>query len=439
MSFPRYERYKESGVEWLGEVPEWWSIAPLKWEIERIDGGVWGDEPDGKDDTIVFRSTEQTVDGLWKIEDPAYRKLTISEKKASILSVGDLLVTKSSGSSLHIGKTSLVTEEVAGMGGCYSNFMQRLRLKPSFIPKFAWYIMNNDLARIQFDYLSNSTTGLANLNATMIGQIILAVPSIPEQHIITAFLDRETGKIDALVAEQERLIALLKEKRQAVISHAVTKGLDPDAPMKDSGIEWLGEVPKHWEANKIKNLFCKTKRLDHPTLTVLSVYREYGVIRKDSRDDNMNKTPDDLSVYQLVEVNDLVVNKMKAWQGSLGVSLYQGIISPDYVVFSPKHVESSLYVHSLLRLKELSSVYRTISNGIRPNQWRLEPENFEQLFFYFPPLNEQVQIAAFIEVETHKFDSLIVEAEQAVGLLKERRSAMISAAVTGKIDVRGAA
>lgn len=254
MSFPRYPAYKDSGVEWLGEVPEHWEVRQFKAVIARNDGGVWGEDPTGEGDTLVLRSTEQTVDGRWQLDDPAHRSLSSSNKAAALLETGDLLVTKSSGSALHIGKTTLVTAEIASLECCYSNFMQRIRVSAAFSPKLAWYVMNNELARRQFDFLSNSTTGLANLNGTMIGQIITPIPTVEEQAAIVTFLDRETAKIDALVAEQEKLIDLLKEKRQAVISHAVTKGLDPSVPMKDSGVEWLGEVPAHWEIRRIKHL-----------------------------------------------------------------------------------------------------------------------------------------------------------------------------------------
>ena len=199
MSFPRYPKYKDSGVEWLGKLPGHWRIEQFKYQIERNDGGVWGDDPDGLNDTFVLRSTEQTVDGRWQINDPAPRKLNESEINDSLLIEGDLLLTKSSGSSLHIGKTTLVTPEIAAMRCCYSNFMQRIRTRPSFSSKLAWYVMNNDLARLQFDLLSNSTTGLANLNGTMVGQIVVPVPPIKEQTHIAAFLDRETANIDELV------------------------------------------------------------------------------------------------------------------------------------------------------------------------------------------------------------------------------------------------
>jgi type I restriction enzyme S subunit len=217
---------KDSGVEWLGLIPSHWSSSRFKWQIERNDGGVWGDDPDGEEDTIVLRSTEQTVDGHWRMDNPSARKLSRSERAAALLEEGDLVVTKSSGSSLHIGKTTIVTTEIAAAGCCYSNFMQRVRMRASFLPELAWYVMNNELARLQFDLASNSTTGLANLNATMIGAIVLAIPPLDEQGRIVSFLRSECQRIDGLISEVDLAITLLAERRSSLVSAAVTGQID---------------------------------------------------------------------------------------------------------------------------------------------------------------------------------------------------------------------
>jgi type I restriction enzyme S subunit len=307
-------------------------------------------------------------------------------------------------------------------------------LRPKFFntARFITYALNvTDYSQ----FIDGSTRD--KLTQSSMAEIPIPWPCIDEQHAIAAFLDCGTAKIDALIAEQQRLIALLAEKRQAVISHAVTKGLNPDAPMKDSGIEWLGEVPAHWTLIRLRGLFRQEKRQNQFGKPVLSVYRDFGVILKDSRDDNMNKTPDDLSAYQLVNPSDLVVNKMKAWQGSLGVSDLEGITSPDYVVFTPRHRESSTFLHLLLRSQRMVTIYRSISNGIRPSQWRLEPDLFLGLPAFLPPGQEQRDVVSFITDQTSRFDVLTAEAQRAIALLQERRTALISAAVTGKIDVRG--
>ena len=153
-------------------------------------------------------------------------------------------------------------------------------------------------------------------------------------------------------------------------------------------------------------------------------------------DTNANRTPEDLSLYQLVSVGDLVINKMKAWQGSLGISGHQGITSPDYIVYEPIHAEASRFLHHVLRARLMADVYRSISNGIRPSQWRLDPEQFEEIILFLPPASEQAEIADFIEAEYKRLERLVERSQKLIAHLREYRTALISAAVTGKIDVR---
>ena len=447
MSFPRYPKYKESGVEWLGEVPEHWEVEPFKRQIERNDSGVWGDDPDGLNDTIVLRSTEQTVDGCWQLDDPAPRKLTTADISGSLLVEGDLLLTKSSGSSLHIGKTTLVTSEIAAMRCCYSNFMQRIRTKPSFYPKLAWHVLNNDLARRQFDLLSNSTTGLANLNGTMIGQILVPVPTLPEQTAIAAFLDHETAKIDALVAEQQRLIELLKEKRQAVISHAVTKGLNPHAPMKASGIEWLGDVPAHWEVGPLKRYWsvtdCKHVTAEFvedgiPLASIREVQSRWVALEAAKCttehfyelliEGGRRPLPGDLIFSRNATVGEIAQVSEDHPRFAMGqdVVLLRKL-SPEY---------SSDYLQRVIRSPII--IQQLANMMIGSTFKRINVEEIRSFVTPCPPATEQAAISAYLQDEVTKFETLTAEAQRAIDLLQERRTALISAAVTGKIDVRNA-
>ena len=218
----RYRSYKPSGVDWLGNIPTHWEVRRLKTVLTRNDGGVWGDQP-GNEGTIVLRSTDQTIDGGWTIDDPAIRSLTSKEKTNSALKVGDLLVTKSSGSAMHIGKTSLVTDQVAELRPGFSNFMQRLRCSEELEPRIAWYLLNSPVGRQQLILRSNSTTGLANLSGRVLGELqIPFAPSFAEQRAIADYLDTETARIDALSSRVEAVIKLLQEYRTALITAAVT-------------------------------------------------------------------------------------------------------------------------------------------------------------------------------------------------------------------------
>jgi len=431
MSFPRYEKYKDSGVEWLGEVPEEWEVAPLKRGFEVRLGKMLRPEPVSPEDQLLPYLRAANIQwGRVDVSDIKRMWFSPSERDGLLLQVGDLLVSEGG----DVGRASMWVGE---LDECYfQNSVNRVRPLDGNSARFLYYWISAIKDKGYIDVLCNKST-IAHFTAEKVQAVPVPSPSLPEQSTIAAFLDHETGKIDALVAEQEKLIGLLKEKRQAVISHAVTKGLDPNARMKDSGVEWLGEVPEGWVKTRLRNLFRQEKRQNHADKPVLSVYRDYGVILKDSRDDNLNKTPENLSAYQLVNPNDLVVNKMKAWQGSLGVSELEGITSPDYVVFTPRHREYSSYFHLLLRSQRMATVYRSISNGIRPAQWRLEPELFLDLPVYLPTVQEQQEIVSYVSDKANRFDSLTAEAERAIKLLQERRTALISAAVTGKIDVRG--
>jgi len=203
---------------------------------------------------------------------------------------------------------------------------------------------------------------------------------------------------------------------------------------KDSGVEWLGVAPKHWNIIPVGRLFKRTKRTGHVDKELLSVYRDYGVIPKSSRDDNNNKPSEDLSPYQLVKENDLVMNKMKTWQGSIAISEYEGIVSPAYFVYEPLaklfEVAYPKYIHYLLRNPMYIAQYLRRSKGIRVSQWDLDPDEFKRVELLLPAKPEQQKIADFLDHETAKIDTLIEKQQQLITLLKEKRQAVISHAVT---------
>jgi type I restriction enzyme S subunit len=199
---------------------------------------------------------------------------------------------------------------------------------------------------------------------------------------------------------------------------------------KNIGVLWLGDVPEHWDVKPMWTLFRRIKRVGHETEQLLSVYREHGVVPKASRDDNNNKASDDLSPYQLVMPGDLAINKMKAWQGSVAISKYQGIVSPAYFVYESINDEDRGYLHYLMRSLRYITGYMTLSKGIRVNQWDLEPQYHSRMPILVPPKEEQREIVKLLDRETAKIDALISEQEKLITLLAEKRQAAISHAVT---------
>ena len=217
---------KPSGVEWIGEIPSNWRSSRLKFHLSENSGGVWGEDDEFEDGTYVLRSTEITIDGHWDLQNVIKRKLRKEEVEKFLLKKGDLIVTKSSGSQDHIGKTGLVDDTIEAMVACYSNFVQRLRPQRHINSKFLHYFMNCSLAREQYKYQSETTTGLANLNTLSINELFIAVPPQQEQDQIVNFLDHKTQQIDQLIAAEQQKIELLKEYRQSLISEAVTGKID---------------------------------------------------------------------------------------------------------------------------------------------------------------------------------------------------------------------
>jgi len=425
VSFPRYPTYKKSKSGWMFDVPGHWELLPCRGFVE---------ERTEKNADASCQSYLSLMANVGVI--PYEEKGDIGNKrpddlsKCKVVHKGDFVIN-----SMNYGIGSY---GVSSYEGVCSPVYIILRPKSEVIePSFAFRVFEDKSFQAYAQSFGNGILAhRCSIGWDDLKGIAVGIPPAEEQKSIINFLDNETAKIDSLISKQEQLIELLQEKRQAVISHAVTKGLNPNAPMKVSGVEWLGEVPEHWEEARVKQFFRPKKDQGHPDLEVLSVYRDHGVVPKNSRNDNFNKTPEDLSKYQLVEIDDLVINKMKCWQGSLGISQLRGITSPDYIVLSSRHSQNSKFLHWLLRSKTYSSTYRAISNGIRPSQWRVESERFLCLPVFVPPLEEQSSISEYISVRNENFNNLTELAETQISLLRERRSALISAAVTGQIDVR---
>ena len=428
---------KDSGISWVGEIPKEWLCIKAKNIIKSNDGGVWGNEPTStENDKIVLRSTEQTIDGKWIIEEPAKRDLSKIPYKNCLIKPNDLLITKSSGSSLHIGKTTLADDYFTTNECYYSNFLQRIRLQKSYYPLYAWFIFNAVFVREQFAYMQNSTSGLGNINSTDIENIIVPIPTLDEQQKIAEFLDRECGKIDGLKADIQAQIDTLEQYKRSVITEAVTHGLNPSAPMKDSGAGWMPLIPLHWKADKLKFHLRQRGIKNQIDKQVLSLYREYGIVPKDSRDDNHNVTSEDVSDYRYVRVGDFVVNKMKAWQGSVAVSNYEGIVSPAYFVYEfSDDLINKRYFHYLMRNKTYATEFRRLSGGIREGQWDLPSEALNNTIILLPPLDEQQQIADYLDNKCAEIERIIADKKTQIETLDGYKKSLIYEYVTGKKEV----
>lgn len=429
--FKPYQAYKDSGVEWLGDIPEAWEVWKISHAFGALGSGTTPPTTEAKwyeEGTVPWVTTgelrENVIFETKKLLSP---KAITAFPALQMHPAGSLAIAMYGAT---IGRLGILGVDATTNQACC------LLTKPVHLDiKFTFYWLHVFKQDIIDLYATGG--GQPNINQEVIASLKVPAPILREQTQIALFLDYETARIDALIEEQKRLIELLKEKRQAVISHAVTKGLDPTVPMKDSGVEWLGEVPVHWEILTTKRLFrlVVDPAPNDNNFELLSVYTEIGVRpRKElAQKGNKASTTDG---YWKVKKGDLIVNKLLAWMGAVGYSNYNGVTSPAYDILRPTRQLSSKFYHYIFRGKSAQQEFKRWSRGIMEMRLRLYFDELGRIPMPFPPSCEQGKIVKFIEEMETKFDALSSEASEQVRLLSERRSALISAAVTGKIDVR---
>ena len=443
MSFPRYPEYKRTVDEWLGELPIHWRAPALAYRY-RVDLGKMLDEKriGGECLAPYLRNIDVQWDSI-NVEDLPVMDFEGKDLIRYSVSVGDLLVCEGG----DVGRAAIWN---GALSTCfYQKALHRLRplRADADVPRFMFYLLSASSTSGRFNAYSGKST-IAHLTAEGLRRYRFGFPPAIEQKAIVEFLDRETSKIDALVAEQEKLIALLKEKRQALISHTVTKGLDPNVPMKDSGIEWLGQVPAHWKVGPLKRFWSVTD-CKHVTAefiddgialaSIREVQSRYVDLERAKRttlfyyeqliEGDRLPQPGDLIFSRNATVGEVAQVPVFHEQFAMGQDVCllrrcEESYSPDYM----QHVIRSPVVVEQLNTLMIGSTFK-----------RVNVEQIRTLPVPSPPGEEQQEIAAKLEVEAGDIGLLIGEAERAIALFKERRSALISAAVTGKIDVRGLA
>ena len=274
-----------------------------------------------------------------------------------------------------------------------------------------------------------------SLNFSEFSHLMLFEPNIEEQHHIADYLDSKCAEIDSIRKNEEAEIEALKQYKQSAITEAVTKGLDKNVEMKDSGIPWIGKIPKNWKTDKFKYHLKRNEPRNPGNQVVLSLYRDYGIIPKDSRGDNHNVTSEDTSNYKYVQIGDFVVNKMKAWQGSVAVSNYEGIVSPAYYVYKfSDHQIYKEYFHYLLRACYKDEFMR-LSGGLRVGQWDLPANELGDTYILIPPYDEQVKIADYLNSKKGEIDSIIQKKQELLTNLDSYKKSLIYEYVTGKKEV----
>jgi type I restriction enzyme S subunit len=443
MSYPRYPDTKDSGIEWLGEVPGHWSVKRIRF-VARLNPSKGEVVGLNRETEVSFLPMEAVGDdGTLSLERT--RPIGDVETGYTYFKDGDVTIAKIT-PCFENGKGAVMRGLIRGVGfGTTELIVVRPRLTETTSDYLHALFISPPFRRLG-EAAMYGAGGQKRVPDDFVRDFAIAFPPLPEQTAITAFLDRETSKIDDLVAEQEKLIGLLKEKRQAVISHAVTKGLNPAAPMKDSGIDWLGEVPAHWSITRIKHISAHVVDCLHTTPTYDGDV-EFPAVR--TADVDRGTLLLDQARLVSREVYEERIQRLRPIAGDIlysreGERFGMAALVPEGVHLCLGQRMMMLRVKALIGpayimwVLNSDAIYQQVTVGAggstSPHVNISDVINFH---IPSPPFEEQQQIAASISKNVTKLDTLTAEAERAIDLLKERRSALISAAVTGKIDVRG--
>lgn len=446
MKYPVYPEMKNSGIEWLGEIPEHWELTSLRYLTKKIQDGTHGSYK-RINEGIPLLSAKNIKNGSVFVSESEslisyddYREImnNINIKK------GDILLTIVG----TIGRVAIynLEDDVA-----FQRSVCIIKSKEHLQFKYLFYYMQSSFYQDQL-VSKSKTSAQSGVYLEDVSSSLIIFPAFIEQKAIASFLDKETDRIDQLIDKKEHLIKLLQEKRQALISNVVTKGLDPDVPMKDSGIEWLEEIPEEWRISKIKYITARKNgaiktgpfgshlTASDMTGSEIKVYNQQNVLEK-----NLKAGDNYISKAKYQELKSFTI-----YVGDLLVTT-RGTIGKTCIV--PKGAEKGVLHPCLMRIQadnsKILNKYLEIlieDSGFLKEQLNLESnattieviysETMKNVRIPLPPLNEQQQIAEYMDKETSKIDNLIEKVTQQISNLKEYRQALISNAVTGKIDVR---
>jgi type I restriction enzyme S subunit len=435
-NFQKYEAYKESGVEWIGEIPEGWDIKRLRnvcdMHVSNVDKHTKPlEHPVRLCNYVDVYKNEFITSEIHFMEATA----TADEIRRFSIKIDDVIITKDSEDWLDIGVPALVKYEAKKLICGYH--LAILRPKKPTTGRFLHRAILSQYIRTQFSVKANGVTRYGISHGAILGTFIVT-PPLPEQTRIAHFLDQKTAQIDQAIAQKERLIDLLKERRQILIHNAVTRGLDPNVRMKDSGVEWIGEVPEGWEVVRNHVIFEERNEPGNDTLPILSISIHTAVSTEEMNDEENIRGKiriQDKSSYKTVRINDVAFNMMRAWQGAIGAVRTEGMVSPAYVVAKPKVEIDADFFEFQCRTPIFIEQMGRFSKGITDFRKRLYWHEFKQLITVLPPINEQKAVSKFILNLNSKITTAIACKQAEIEKLKEYKATLINSAVTGKIKI----
>lgn len=441
MRYKEYEEYRNIKFDYVKKIPSHWTICSWRYITKILTdytaNGSFKDLADNvkyldyKSYARVVRLTDlrknMKNEGIYVNED-AYNFLS----KSSLAGGEFLIANVGAYAGLILQMPNINYKATLGPNMMMAKFNEKV------LNRFMIHLGQSEYIKQQFSLKANSSSAQPKLNKEDFRSIKFLLPPIEEQEKIVEFLDKKTSEIDGIIEEKEKLIELLKEKREAIITEAVTKGLDKNVKMKDSGVDWIGIIPEEWECIKIKYIFDIIKNIAGKTgFDILSVTQK-GIKIKDISKNN-GQISMDYSKYQMVNVGDFVMNHMDLLTGWVDCSRYIGVTSPDYRVFRIKDDKkfSREYYKYIMQLCYSTKIFYGLGQGVSNlGRWRLQTDKFKEFKVPVPSKEEQNKIVNFIENRCKNIDYICENIVKEIVFLKEYKKSLISEVVTGKIDVR---
>ena len=410
----RYDSYKDSGVKWLGEIPSHWEMKPYRYLFYNLDflrKPITADQRSRNNPRYDYYGASGIIDKIdyYNVDD---KVLLIGEDGANLLLRNLPLIYKTEG-KFWVNNHAHILKPI----------------KDDY--DFMAYVMEATDYTLFITGSAQPKLSQSNLNC-----VKLPIPPLKEQEAIANYLDDATSKIDEAIAQQQKMINLLNERKQIIINNVVTKGLNPNVKMKPSGIDWIGDIPEHWDIRRGKYLFRIINELSNTgDEELLTVSDKTGITPRSMKNVTMFMA-ESLVGYKKCQIGDICSNIMWMWHGAVGVTKYNGVISPSYGVYRQKSRNFiDEFLDKLLRLPQLVKLYTALSTGLTESRLRLYPNDFMNISFFVPPIEEQEGILSYLERFITPIDDAILAATKQISLLQERKQIIINDVVTGKVKV----
>lgn len=425
-TMPKYERYKDTDFDWIGQVPEGWEVTKLGACLKPISIKNKPELP-----LLSITREQGVIERDLEDQDSNHNFIPDDLSGYKMLREGQFGMNKMKAWQGSYG----VSDYTGIVSPAYYVFDFLKPIEPRF---FNWAIRS----KLYISYFGSASDGVRigqwDLSKDRMKAIPFILPSTNEQNAIANFLDQKTAQIDEAISIKEKQISLLIERKQVLIQKAVTQGIDPDVSTKDSGVDWIGKIPSHWSIKRAKHLFNEiNERSSNGEEELLSVSHVTGVSPRSDKKNIYMFMAEDYTGSKLCHKNDLVMNIMWAWMGALGVSKQTGIVSPSYGVYRQKKANTfnPIYLEYLLKTTKYVEYYNKVSTGLHSSRLRFYGHMFFAMELGFPDFEEQNSIVFYLEEQTTKIDQAVASQNSQIEKLKEYKATLINSAVTGKIKV----